>query len=748
MAGRAAVRGPRAVPLRALGVVYGALALAVAPHAGRVPWWVLPVLAAAALWRGAGALRGREAPVHRAVLLGAGLAVLAAVAATAGGIHREAFLALLIALTALKVLEVRGPRDLFVLAVLAGFLCVTHFFYDRSIPGALRTFGAGGLVVLVFAETAEGAQRSGLRAQARLCGALALQAAPLFLVLFVLFPRLSGPLWGLRLEPSQGVTGLAESLYPGSVSRVVLSDDVAFRVSFVGETPPPERWYWRGPVFDRTDGRRWWAAPEGDEPADGAALRRLRSGGRAVRYSVTLEPHGKHWLLALDVPMSAPPPGAVTSGFYLRASRPVVRRLRYRAESRLGEGIPAALARPEFYLQLPEVSPRVRALGEALADAGPDPVGIAAAALEHFRAEPFAYTLSPPPLGPDPVDGFLFETRRGFCEHYAAAFATLMRVAGVPARVVTGYQGGELNPVGGYVVVRQASAHAWAEVWAADRGWVRVDPVAAVAPERVERVPDPAAAAGDRVRFVVPARGWASGVARRLGQLWDAANHGWNQWVLDYGPERQARLLSRIGLGGAGWKGQGAALVAAALGLLAALGLWTAQSRWRREDPAAAAYGRFCRRLERIGLGRAPHEGPLAFAGRVGRARPDLAEAVGAVAALYAQHRYAPPEEDPRRVRRRVGELRARVRRFRPRRRPLTPPAPAARPARAPGPAAGPGRSRPDAGGRPPGTPGGSAALRRGPGDPPEPPGAGGLPPRSAAQVPRRTTRSDPSRRR
>ncbi len=293
-------------------------------------------------------------------------------------------------------------------------------------------------------------------------------------------------------------------------------------------------------------------------------------------------------------------------------------------------------------LQLPpQGSPRARALATRWRREAADGAAIVQQALQLFRNEPFVYTLQPPRIEDDFVDEFLFTTRRGFCEHYAASFAFLMRAAGIPARVVTGYQGGELNPVGDYLIVRQRDAHAWAEVWLPEQGWTRVDPTAAVAPERVE-LPIDTGASGEQVRFTLPDQAWLRQSWQTVRYGWDAFNNAWNQWVLAYGPDRQAALLSWLQGGALPWQMLAMLLLLAVLAILLGLALYWLHRERRSTDAATRCYLRYCRKLARRGLPRAPHEGPTDYAKRIAKLRPDLAVASAHIGRLYSALRYAP----------------------------------------------------------------------------------------------------------
>jgi transglutaminase-like putative cysteine protease len=641
-----------------LGWLAGSLALAVLPHAGRVPLWATACFVALAGWRVAEQAVRARAPAWP-VRLALSAAILAGVLATYGSLFgRNPGVALLVAFSGLKLMETRSARDAFVGVVLGYFLVATHFLFSESIPSALFMLVA----VTTLTATLVGLEQplAGLGAPARLglAGTLLLQASPLALALFVLFPRLPGPLWALPADAHGALSGLDESMSPGQISRLGLSEAIAFRARFEGPTPPVAELYWRGPVLWGTDGRSWGPGESrGDVPP------RVNAEGPSARYSVTLEPHGRRWMFVLDAPLQTPAGASLRADLQVLAARPVRERLRYEAVSATRYRL-ASLSGTERReaLALPEGHhPRAIALAQGWRGAAPTPTALVERALRHFREEPFAYTLTPPLLLGDPVDEFLFGTRRGFCEHYAAAFTVLMRAAGVPARVVTGYQGGELNPLDGYLVVRQRDAHAWSEVWLDGTGWVRVDPTAAVSPSRIERgtVPSLAGAVSPLIAGGFDDASPAMRLLRGLRFGWEAAQNAWNQWVLGYTPKRQRELLARVGLDMANW-GQLAGALAAFTGVpLLVLGLWLALRGERSRDPVRRLYDRFCGRLARRGLVRAPAEPPLRFARRAAAGLPERAQAIASVTDLYVRLRYGPAGGDIRQLRTLVRAFRA-----------------------------------------------------------------------------------------
>jgi len=632
-----------------------AVAAAVAPHAWHLPAPVVGLFALAASYRLLAIARPALLP-GRALLGLLLIAGLATVVLAQGALpNRDSGVALLIVMLGLKLLEVRTRRDLFVTVFLGWFVLVTQFLYSQALAFAayLMLPFLAFLFVLARMHRAEGlAPPLSIGAAVLRLTALAL---PVTIALFVLFPRLGGPLWGFAVDSDAALTGLSDTLSPGSVSRLVESPETAFRVRFEGDLPPPAQRYWRGPVLWETDGRTWRPGTPVDAPP------RIEAAGPPFDYEVTIEPHRRRWLFALDLPVSRPQGAAVTVDHQLLAAKDVEARFTYRVRSvanyrTLGLGPDEEFAA----LQVPDtVSARVRALAERWRSESRDAAAIVDRGRALFRNEPFVYTLRPPPLGEDPIDAFLFETRRGFCEHYAASFVLLMRLAGVPARIVTGYQGGELNTVGDYLTVRQSDAHAWAEVWLADAGWTRVDPTAEVAPGRIESPIDQGASlAAGRVAFRTDLP-WAAAVLRQARWLIDAANLNWHRWVVGYDKERQDSLLKDLGLGGLSPTQLGVLAVAIAGALLAVAGLWLLLQRPPRRDPVVAAYDRLCRKLARAGVARAPHEGPRDYLTRAAAQLPQAAEQLRAMGRLYEHLRYGrrSPRDAIRQLQRAVRHL-------------------------------------------------------------------------------------------
>jgi len=631
--------------------------IAVAPHVPRLPIWITALI-------GAGiALRlGLHRPPGRWLLVPTVILSLAAVLVQFRSLSgTDAGGAFFAAMVALKFLESRDRRDAGLMICLTYFLATSIFLTDQSIAMA------GWVLLSVFVTTvtlithaAPDGPPPTLRA--RRAAVLLVQALPIMLVLFLLFPRISGPLWGIRQDPETAFSGLDDSMSPGSISNLLITDDVAFRVQFENEIPSRSDRYWRGPVLWQYDGRTWSQGEiqVREDPE-------LASVGDPVDYSIIIEPHGRQWVLGLDLPVSEVGQTRLTSGYNLVTPEPITSASQYELRSarsyRLEPSLPPQ--RRQRALELPaDAAPRARELAAGWARAADGPSGIVDRALSLFREQPFYYTLSPPILNNDSVDQFLFETREGFCEHYAGAFVFLMRAAGVPARVVTGYQGGEINALGDYMIVRQSDAHAWAEVWMSGRGWLRVDPTNAVSPQRIELGIANVAGAEERLGGLSQ-RG--EGFLRELALAWDSANHAWNRLVINYGPELQRQLLRNLGLEDLGR--YTLALVMTVIAGFTLAGVWLLSLRLRpHRDPVVREWQRVRARLRRNGFTTPATEGASTLARRVSLDRPDLASAIGRIARLYNALRYQRRTRpgDLERLRREVGRFRPGRRRRQP----------------------------------------------------------------------------------
>ena len=612
------------------------LAMVTAPHVLHLPWWITTLAVVLFAWR-AHLGHARLAMPNRGLVVLVAICGLIGVFLTYRTIFgRDAGVALLAIMLGLKLLETRTLRDAMLLTWLGYFLVITNFLYDQAIPTALYMIACTWVITATMLSLHFGRSEPPFRTQLRSAGWLLAQSVPLMLVLFVLFPRVPGPLWGLPQDAFSGTSGLSDTMTPGSLSKLTLSDAVAFRVKFEKEMPRRRDLYWRGPIMWDFDGRTW-SAPRFFYNVPLPPV----SGGESISYEVTLEPHGKRWLFALDLPGIVPPNAFISGDYQLYSNRPVHNRLRYDMNSTLNASYGAGENRYGLRraLVLPEgTNPRALEFAKSLREKHANDLALIDAVLLKFREEKFFYTLEPPLLGEHPVDDFLFNTRTGFCEHYASAFAVLMRGAGIPARIVTGYHGGDMNEFGNYLIVRQAEAHAWVEAWVEGQGWLRIDPTSAVSPLRVDSGLSAAVPSTDTLPLMV--RGDLE-FLRQLRLSWDYVANAWNQWVLGYTPERQRWFLANVGIDNATWQSLAAVLFCLAGAIVGMFALYILrQVRARVQDPAKIAYLRFCDKLRRKGLPRDPAEGPADYARRLERARPDLAPAVASITRLYVSLRY------------------------------------------------------------------------------------------------------------
>jgi protein-glutamine gamma-glutamyltransferase len=549
---------------------------------------------------------------------------------------RDASVELLALMLMLKLMEAKTKRDFIVLIFGAYFLTITTFLFTQSMAyGAamlLSTFALTATLVGISHPNGD----LNWRFQAKVAGSLMAQAAPIMLALFLLFPRIPGPLWGIPQDANLGMSGLSDSMEPGNISDLSLSGEIAFRVEFEGTPPPSSKLYWRGPVLWHFDGRSWTMA----SPTLNLTNESLVTRGAPTNYTITMEPSNRRNLLLLDMPVELPPESSLTRDFQALSKQPIRKRMLYRASSHLDYTLGTDVVDRvlELNLQIPDIdNPKTKAIAQAWIDQGKSPEEIIEAALSMFREQDFIYTLRPPLLGQEPIDDFLFNTKRGFCEHYSGSFVYLMRAAGLPARVVIGYQGGELNPVGNYLIVRQSDAHAWAEVWLKDKGWVRIDPTGAVSPSRIE----------SGIEIAIPNENPLPLLARNsyplLKQLYlnlDAIDNAWNHWVLEYNQKRQMELLSRLAGTKISWEDLAITMMVVVGAVALILTYFILRENPANRDPLQRIYLKFLRKIKKAGLVRAPYEGPVAFSERAMKQLPNKASEIKLITEIYTQLRY------------------------------------------------------------------------------------------------------------
>ncbi len=620
-----------------LSPIIAALVVAILPHIGRLPLWI--ILWCVIMW-GYMLLSSRFQWPRPGKTLRTALAVMgiAGLLLTfSRRIDQDAYLGLLAIMAALKPFEMETHRDRMITVFLAYFIVITSLFLSETLLMTLYMFVSVGVTTAVLIRINDPGGR--VTENLKLSGVIMAQAIPLTLLFFFLFPRIEGSLFGLWFS-NTAKTGFSDRLSPGGVASLVENNDVAFRATFEAGIPPASRLYWRGIVFDAFDGRAWHA-PRRQAPAD-----RLPEGRESMTYTVMLEPHHYRWLFVLEMPAEKIRQAELLGDYTFRARSPVTRKMSYDmtsyAQYRTGpedeEVLHAATRLPD------NINPGARQLAAGITADAATVEEKANRVLDFFRDNGFGYTLSPPGLGRHSVDDFIFSARRGYCEHYASAFAFMMRSIDVPARVVGGYLGGEVNPYASYLIVRQSDAHAWVEIWDPEKGWMRMDPTAAVAPDRISQGARSALSAGEGEDFFD--RKYFKSISIFFQQVrfrWDAVSTQWSAFFEGYSYDVQQSLLAKIGIR----PGVLSATVKAMLLMLGLAGVIVGVYIWFTLRPARPAldpiekyYGRFCEKLARSGLPRSPHQGPVDYRRYILKNRPDLEHDIAPVMDLYVNLRY------------------------------------------------------------------------------------------------------------
>ncbi len=595
------------------------IAWIIAPQVNHLPVWCSAMAAGVLMWRAYLAVRGFALP-SRWWLLGLLLLATGATFYTHRTLMgRDPGVTYIVVLLTLKTLEMRTRRDAFVIFFLGFFTLLANFFFSQSLLTALAMLiGLMGLLTaLVNSHMPVG--RPPLMQAAKTAAWMALLGAPIMVVLFVLFPRIA-PLWGMPGDTPAGRSGLSGTMQVGTIASLALDDSVAMRIRFDGPAPRMNDMYFRGPVLSTFNGRDW-VPLQSQFTARAQLADDLEVQGKPVSYQVTLEPNNRPWILVLDATPTKPDlsnmRAVLTPDLQWIANRPVTELIRYSAQShtsfrhgplRMGVGL-------QDYMVLPaNFNPRTQQLANDIRsdprNAGADTTALIGVVMDRLRTGGYTYTLEPGVFGTHTADEFWFDRRLGFCEHIASSFVVLMRAMGIPARIVTGYQGGAFNGIDGYWTVRQSDAHAWTEVWVAGQGWLRVDPTSAVSPART----------GSFVRLEAPRNIITTALSRvspqftvNLRALWDSANNSWNQWVLNYTQSRQLNLLRNLGFESPSWEDLSYLLI----GLVVAASLtgaaWTLWER-HRQDPWLRLLHGAALRLRRAGLTLSDHTPPRQMA--------------------------------------------------------------------------------------------------------------------------------------
>jgi len=622
---------------------------------------VLPVA-----WRLlAQARKWRPIPLLLRVLATA-VAVTVLVLTYGGLVGRRTAVTLLVLMLSMKLLETFRSRDARIVTCLSLFLCATQFLFAQGIAMIFYMIACllSALIALTYLQRWEafrplgktpGTGR-GMFAEFGSSARLLALAVPIGVAMFLLFPRWGSPLWGVPEDALDSRSGLSDTMSPGSIQKLFMDDSPAFRVQFKGTMPRHSELYWRGPVFWNFDGEEWTTSYLSRNLL---AMRKPDPQNAAYRYTMQIEPTEQRGLFALDYPALLPPHTHLTMDYQLLANRPLtqLRSITVASDPNFTDSPKIKQTLLRAALELPEgYNPRTAAMMARWRAEAQSDTAIVKRALAYFNRENFHYTLNPPLLSRDTVDEFLFDTRKGFCEHYASAFTVMMRMAGIPARVVTGYQGGWYNDLGGYLLVRQSDAHAWSEVWVRGAGWTRIDPTAAVAPQRIE---ESALDLLTQRRHLLDFS-WM----RNARNTFDLLQRGWNDWVIAFNHDRQSRLFTGLGWGIFDANKLAAAMIAVICMVAAAVFLLMpliARIRAaRKQDAVLRLWQTFSAKLRKAGARAVPSMAPKELAAAAGSQLKHQAEEIDRIAELYSLCRYSPQRGDQ-------SELKAMIRRFHPR---------------------------------------------------------------------------------
>lgn len=613
------------------------LALVIMPHLSRFPAWSILLVSALFIWR-------IICIKHTNWLIPKWLLVVITIFAMIGTfiylgtlIGKTAGSVLLSILLAVKLHESQSRRDYMVLISLSFFIIVTNFLFSQSIPTVIYMLAI--IIVLLMSMISINQDNAPIKHQYKfkLAAKMLLQSIPLMLIMFVLFPRITGPLWSLPEDQQTATTGLSETMSPGNISNLIQSNATAFRAKFKNSVPLQNQLYWRVFVLWYFDGQTWEKGKQNLSPAP-----TLISSAPAVEYTITLEPHQKNWLFALDMPIEVPEHINYTNNFVLRTKEKITSLYQYKVKSTLSYNIQPTISPWEKSagLKIPANTNNQTVLfGQKLAQQYRKPEEIVNHMLRFYNQQEFHYTLRPPATpGFHPVDQFLFDTRRGFCEHYASSFTLVMRAAGIPARVVLGYQGGTINPLNKVHTIRQSDAHAWTEVWIKNRGWVRVDPTAAIAPQRIEQNLNAALSPTESRPFHMQLN---SGIFQSMRFYWDALDNQWNQWIVGYDSKLQQKLLTSVLEKNLSLSDLVLFMVVSFSIVLFFITLFITKP-WEKQklEPVVKVYNQFCKKLSSQGLLREVYEGPLDFAQKAIKEFPEQKNTIQLITRLYVKLRY------------------------------------------------------------------------------------------------------------
>ena len=629
------------------------IAWLILPQVSRLPIWCTSMAVGILLWRGLIALRNQSLPSRWWLILLLLLAMTGTYFSHKTLVGRDAGVTFIVVLLALKTLELRAQRDAFVVFFLGFFTLLSNFFFSQSLllAAAMLVALMGLLTALVLSHMPVG--KPPLLLAARTAGWMCLLGAPIMVVLFVLFPRVA-PLWGVPSDAMSGRSGLSGNMKVGTIASLALDDSIAMRVRFEGSAPAQRELYFRGPVLSSFDGREWTALRSAFPPRMQLGSE-LQVSGAPIRYQVTLEANNRPWIMVLD---AAPEPpringyqATMSADLQWTADKPMADVVRYSVQSytRFTHGPSRMVTGLQDFLDLPPTyNPRTLQLAAQMRRdprwAKADAATLVNAVLDMLRTGGYTYTLEPGVFGTHTADEFWFDRKAGFCEHIASSFVLLMRALDVPARIVTGYQGGDINSVDGFWTVRQSDAHAWSEVWIAGRGWVRVDPTSAVAPGRTGSPQRLQASRNPVTEALAGAIG--PQVALNVRAVWDAVNNRWNQWVLNYTQNRQLDLLRNIGFESPSWEDLGLVLIGIVVAASLVGAVWTLWDR-HQQDPWLRLLHQAQKRLTRAGIAVPANAPPRQMLALLGQGEASTHPTLAAWLLRLEAWRYAPPNTAP-----------------------------------------------------------------------------------------------------
>ncbi|WP_428355509.1 transglutaminase TgpA family protein [Methyloprofundus sp.] len=628
---------------RSIVFLLSSIGLITLPHVLHVPAPIFAFFSVLLIWRFIGVWHPEYLPNQLLVflLLLCGISLL--VTMHQGVFGRDAGTTVFVIALGLKLLEIKTQRDVYLIVYLAFIVAASQLLYIQNIlmAGYILLVCISLLATLIFINSASQSNIASLKT----AGNILMQAIPLMVIMFIFFPRVEAPRWSFLDNDNQATSGLSDTLEPGSISQLGLSGELVFRAKFTGDLPPNAERYWRGPVFSFTDGKKWTQTKNTHFKR---YLDKTQFMGKAYQYLLLMEPQSKNWVFALDMPETYHWPLHENGNRQLISSEPAGKRAEYSITS-YAQYNTGYITKTELSdnLQLPNrVEGRIDDLVGQLGGFDTSPGTFINKVFAHFRNEDFYYTLMPPLLDEKPIETFLFDTREGFCGHYATAFVYLMRVAGIPARIVGGYQGGAYNETGGFIEVRQANAHAWAEVWLQDKGWVRYDPTTAIAPERIEQdVNIEQQIANNAVSFApIQLDSQTLALLKQARSLWSSADYNWHRWIINYDRRQQFSFLSSFGIDTL------KSMLYWLVGLVALVTIFLAAYLFRKQtlvlEKSQIYYARACQKLAKTGLIKQDCEGANDFSQRVREQQPDIAESFAHITQLYVQIRYARQFDD------------------------------------------------------------------------------------------------------